>query len=371
MLKSEKAPELKLYKGLATVAWSALLSIIVYGLFVNGWDRTLVEEANFLWLGNDTFFVNFVPAFVHMATFWVGFLFFLLLFTLAWELWPLGGVADTRIRAVLIFAICAVAAHIAEWMVIEGNPAAVEAFNYFWFMADMILFLLILILAFGGWPIAGSSLDVQPMKGAVISALLLVVGFITYFIANDDKELFSDWTVILYIPTLFIMIPWLLWYALLMEKWPLAELKQPVNGIVVVALTAFLTYITYAMAADLLESGNEVGHMGMQYRTWDYITFCGVWTFYILVFAFTLKGWPCMAGTALGGQPVKGIVLLFVTGILAAVTQYMWLWAVGGEDNLIDLGFGPIDELLLLAVWFWVVLNSFLLFLTLHCEGGA
>ena len=372
MLKSEKAPELKLYKGLATVAWSAVLSIIVYGLFVNGWDRTVVEDANFFWLAaTDSFALNFVPAFVHMATFWVGFLFFLLLFTLAWELYPIAGIADTRVRAVVIFLICAVAAHLLEWILIEGNPAAVEAFNYYWLVANVILFLLIWVLAFGFWPLAGSTLDKQPIKGAVVSVGLIVMTLIMYFIANDDKELFSDWTVVIYIPTLFIMIPWLLWYALLMEKWPLAELKQPVNGVVVAGITAFLTYITYALAADWLESGNEVGHMNMSYRTWDYITFAGVWTFYIILFAFTLKGWPCMAGTTLGGQPIKGIVLLFITGILAAVTQYMWLWAVGGEDNIIDLGFGPADELLLLAVWFWVVLNSWLVFLTLHCEGGA
>jgi hypothetical protein len=67
MLKSEKAPELKLYKGLATVAWSALLSIIVYGIFVNGWDRVWVENVHFF--DNGEAALTTAPAFVHMATF--------------------------------------------------------------------------------------------------------------------------------------------------------------------------------------------------------------------------------------------------------------------------------------------------------------
>jgi hypothetical protein len=318
-----------------------------------------------------------------MATFWVGFLFFMLLFTLAWELWPVAGVPDTRIRAVIIFLISAVAAHLAEWMVIEGNPAEVEMFNYFWFVADLILLLLIWVLAFNLWPIAGSTLDKQPLKGAVVSAGLLVMAFIVYFIANDDKARFADYTG-LYIPTLFIMIPFLLWYTLLMEKWPIGGLQQPVGGVVVVAITGVFTWITYTLAADWVEiDTGEIAHMAMANRTWDYITFCGIWLFFILVFAFTLKGWPCMAGTTIGGQPMKGIVMLFVTGILAAVTMYVWLWAVGGEDGVINIGFlwpfstdagfavNVPNELLLPGVWFWVVLPSLLLFLTLHCEGGA
>jgi len=367
MSKEEKPQEINLYRGLMTVLLVAFISIFIYGIFVNGWDKVAVDE---VYIGNNGEGVTATAsAFWVMMTFWVGFLFYMLLFTLAWERWPLPMCVslDKRIQSVLVFVVSAVAAHLTEWMVTQGHPAKVELINYYWLMADLILFLLIWTLGFGAWPLAKINMDKQPMKGAVISAGLLVIALIIYVIGNEDKTRFADYTG-LYIPTLFIMICWYLWYILLMDRWPFADLKQPINGVVTALIPAILTLLTYLAAADWVDKDPPT-HMNMANRTWDYITFTGVWLFWILVVVFVWKGWPATIKPSLGEQPIKGIVLLFFTGALAAITQYVWLWTVGGADNLIDVGFGPFaDELLLLAVWFYVVLVSLVLYLGIHWE---
>ncbi|MFX0162945.1 MAG: hypothetical protein ACFE68_06430 [Candidatus Hodarchaeota archaeon] len=355
--KEAAAPGLDPNKGFSAAAWGLLLAGIALGILVYVQSGRLVGEAG--------------SSFLNQANFWVAFLFYQILFTVAWEAWPVAKLRK-EIKAIALFAMSAVAAQLTQYILVEGHPSSIDptTFNYYWLMADLILILLISLLAFEAWPVGDQP---QPIKGAVISAEMLVAAILIYYISDNDKDLFGstgDWLPGLWIPTLFIMIPWLLWHGYLAEGWPFGALVQPMKGFAIALSTAVLTFITYYLAATIPEEAHHIaGPEGG--RAFDYVTFTAVWTAVIVIMVFAFQAWPLVEGK-LAVQPMKGIVFLFLTGIIAAIVLYVWAHMVGGVDGLVPVGGGvETEEYVVPAVWFYVYVPSWVLAVTVWWDYHA
>ncbi|MEX2737949.1 MAG: hypothetical protein Q6356_002650 [Candidatus Wukongarchaeota archaeon] len=360
--KAEKeavVTELDIGKGFNATAWGLLISFIVFGIFTYAFAGDLKGAAGF--------------SFLNQANFWVAFLFYLILFTVGFEYWPVAKLQKEK-RAVVLFAMCAVAAQLTQYILVEDHPSAINSgsFNYYWLMADLILILLISLLAFEAWPVGDKP---QPIKGGVISAEMLVAAILIYYIADHDHGWFGgtgDWMSAMWIPTLFIMIPWLLWYTFLMEFWPFDYLKQPMKGAFVTLEIAVLTFITYAFTAIVPDnphhfSGSEGG------RASDYITFTAVWTTVLVIMIFVFEGWP-IAKTRLASlvQPIRGALAFSFTVILTGVILLIYVKAAGGTDDLVGVGGGlSVDEYVLPAVWFYVYVPSWILMISVWLDYHA
>jgi hypothetical protein len=362
--KEAAAPELNADKGLSAAAWGLLLAGIALAILV------YAEADRFVGETGATF------AFLNLANFWVAFLFYQILFTVAWDAWPVAGLKK-EIRAIVLFAMSAVAAQLTQYILVEGHPSAIgeapsgsATFDYYWLIADLILILLIILVAFEGWPVGDKP---QPIKGAVISAELLVAAFLIYYIADHDHGWFGGpdaWMSGMWIPTLFIMIPWLLWHGLLAEGWPYGGLMQPMKGLAIAVTTAVLTFITYYLAATIPDEGTHFSGIEGG-RASDYITFTAVWTAVLVIMIYAFQGWPLVTGK-LAAQPMKGIVALFLTGIIAGVVLYLWAQVVGGADNLVPVGGDiQIDEYVVPAVWFYVYVPAWVLAVTVWWDYHA
>ncbi|MEX2739126.1 MAG: hypothetical protein Q6356_008665 [Candidatus Wukongarchaeota archaeon] len=360
-VKAEKeavVTELDIGKGFNATAWGLLISFIVFGIFTYAFAGDLKGAAGF--------------SFLNQANFWVAFLFYLILFTVGFEYWPVAKLQKEK-RAAVLFAMCAVAAQLTQYILVEDHPSAINSgsFNYYWLMADLILILLISLLAFEAWPVGDKP---QPIKGGVISAEMLVAAILIYYISDHDHGWFGgtgDWMSGMWIPTLFIMIPWLLWYVFLMEYWPFGGLAQPMKGVAITAVPAVLTLITYYLAATVPGesyhfSGSEGG------RASDYITFTAIWTAVLVALIWALSQWPFVkTGLACPTQPIRGIVVFFFTAILAGVILYLYSKAAGGTDGVVYFDGVPVDEYVIPAVWFYVYVPSWILMISVWLDYHA